>query len=691
MRKWLEELVDQYLEKIANLEDTPIGYAEAARWADWMKSQWAAHGLNTLKQQRNLMTDVRNAVKQQLGEDHMALESMNFTKAEWTQINDPIDQQVATRNENQGLINHPDAIIQKATQLLSSREWADVAAALAVLTGRRSSEILATARFYYKTPYSVTFTGALKRRGEQQTLSFEIPTLAPAQMVIEALNKLHGWVDTKGMSAAAVNQRYAEAVARACDRNFCDLVPLRSGRDNLYTHLFRTIYARIATHWYAPPNVADIEFMAAIQGHYQVLDEQNPELRRSLVSSRHYNDYKIGDGKGNIDGRQGIKLSAPGVSVIEIFANQPQKGLDINMGVHVTDKAIVSTSVTEPIVMDEQQMAATTETKAVIEPTTKRQHSTLRCHQDERERWMKVLDLVCPDYLNQLDKMSALLHWTENHLISADSPKDGSTSSSGQAMDVTAAPAMSSQESNLLSGSSAVADLATGIAFLTKEIEAARTSITQLKQERQQLVAQLDVSQQQLKQFQHDNEQLRGEVAQLQQSQTQLQPLLRLLQGVQQTQGAISPTPVTATINEPNSSTKASVSPDNGTSARISQPQTRWSQSEPPLAKPLVEKASQREPKTSNQNDSTEAKVNRIIDAIIAYNNAPERTHTQKWAISIPIVKDLGKQIGATYQAAIQRVFTQREQEIAAHHAQHSLGKYHNRGKQGNITQFIHL
>lgn len=675
MRKWLKELVDQYLEVIANLEDTPVGYAEAARWADWMKSQWAAHGLNTLKQQRNLMTDVRNAVKQQLGEDHMALESMNFTKAEWTQINDPIDQQVATRNENQGLIDNPDAIVQKATALLSSREWADVAAALAVLTGRRSSEILATARFYYKTPYSVTFTGALKRRGEQQTLSFEIPTLAPAQMVIEALNKLHGWVDTKAMSAEAINQRYAEAVARACDRNFCDLVPLRSGRDNLYTHLFRTIYARIATHWYAPPNVADIEFMAAIQGHYQVLDEQNPELKRSLVSSRHYNDYKIGDGKGNIDGRQGIKLSAPGVSVLEIFANQPKKSLDINMGIHVTDGAIVSTSVTEPIVMDEQQMAATTETKAVIEPTTKRQHSTLRCHQDERERWMKVLDLVCPDCLNQLDKMSALLHWTENHLTSADSPNYGSTSSSGQAIEVISAPAMPAQESELLPTKSAIADLATGIAFLTKEIETARTRITQLKQERQQRVREVDVAQQQLQQLQHDNEQLRSEVTQLQQSQTQLEPLLKLLQGVQQTQGAIAPTPVTATINEPISSPKASVSPDNGTAARISQSQTR----------------SQSEPKSSSRSDSTEAKVNQIIDAIIAYNNAPERTHAQKWAISIPIVKDLGKQIGATYQTAIQRVFTQREQEIAAHHAQHGLGKYHNRGKQGNVTQFIHL
>ncbi len=679
MRKWLQELVDQYLEAIINLEDTPEGRAEAERWSDWMKSQWATHGMQTLKQQRNLMTDVRNAIKQQLGADHIALESMNFTKAEWIQINEPIDQQVASRNENQGFIDNPDAIVQKATVLLSSREWADVAAALAVLTGRRSSEILATARLYYKTPYSVTFTGALKRRGEQQTLSFEIPTLAPASVVIEALNKLHQWVDTKGMSAGAVNQRYAEAVARACDRNFSDLVPLRSGRDNLYTHLFRTIYARIATHWYAPPNVADIEFMAAIQGHYQVLDEQNPELRRSLVSSRHYNDYKIGDGKGNIDGRQGIKLSEPGVQVLEIFTNQQPKNLDINIDAHATAEAVAQVDTTESIAMESEEMSATTKTKPVSEKP-KRQQSTLRYHRDEHERWIKLLDALCPDCPNQLDKMSALLQWAETHLLGADLPEDaseleGTTSRGEQALEVTAAPLEPTGASELLFGSGAISDLATGIAFLTKEIETARTSITQLEQERQQLVQEVDVSQQQVSQLQRDNEQLRGEVAQLQESQTQLQPLLRLLQGVQQTQSAIATTPVQDTIAPPMTSTGASITPDNGTASRVSQPQTR----------------SHSEPKSSDRSDSTEAKVNQIIDAIIAYNNAPERTHAQKWAISIPIVKELGKQVGATYQAAIQRVFTQRQQEIADHHAQHGLGKYHNRGKHGNITQFIHL
>jgi TolA-binding protein len=541
----------------------------------------------------------------------------------------------------------------------------------------------------------VTFTGALKRRGEQQTLSFEIPTLAPAQMVVEALNKLHGWVDTKGMSATAVNQRYGEAVARACDRHFCELVPLRSGRDNLYTHLFRTIYARIATHWYAPPNVADIEFMAAIQGHYQILDEQNPELRRSLVSSRHYNDYKIGDSNGNIDGRQGIKLTTPGVSVLEIFAKEQHKSLDINMDIQAPAGADTSSSVTEPIAMDSQQMAATIETEPVIEKP-KRQQSTLRYHRDERERWLRVLDALCPNCPNQLDKMTALLQWTEKHLIDVDLPEDAlssnetSNSSSKPALEITTAPALPVQESELLPARSTISDLATGIAFLTKEIETARTRITQVEQEREQLALEADGSQQQLQELQHDNEQLRVEVAQLQQSQTQLEPLLRLLQGVQQTPATLSPTPVTSASTPPSRNTETSVTSGGRIATTVSQPQTRSQHKVTERLSPEVQ-ASQPEPKSSSRSGSTETKVNQIIDAIIAYNNQPERTHAQKWAISIPVVKDLGKQVGATYQAAIQRVFTLREQEIAAHHAQHGLGKYHNRGKQGNITQFIHL
>jgi hypothetical protein len=319
MRKWLQPLVDEYLQAVAPLQHSKDDRAQAITWANWMRQHWAQHGLSDLKQQRNLMTDVRNVIKSHLGTDHVALETMNFTVKEWTTINDPIADQVARRNENVVLLDNPDAIVAQAVRLLESREWADIAAGLVVLTGRRSSEIIGSAQFQVKSQWSVLFTGALKRRGEVQRLSFEIPTLTTAQRVVKALDKLRAICPTQGLSAQQINQKYAHAVATACDRHFAELVPKRDGRENLFTHLFRSVYATIATLWFAPITVDASEYKAAIQGHYAILEEPDSSLRRSLAASRHYNDYKIADPKGNIDGRQGIKLGLGGVAVIDAF------------------------------------------------------------------------------------------------------------------------------------------------------------------------------------------------------------------------------------------------------------------------------------------------------------------------------------------------------------------------------------
>lgn len=121
-----------------------------------------------------------------------------------------------------------------------------------------------------------------------------------------------------------VSGRYSRAVATQCDRFFSPLVPSRDAQDNLYTHLFRSVYATIAAHWFCPPSVPLLEYRAAIQGHYQILDEQNPQLRRSIAADRNYFDYQIGDGHGNIDGRLGIKLNNPDVQIISPFAHHPQ-------------------------------------------------------------------------------------------------------------------------------------------------------------------------------------------------------------------------------------------------------------------------------------------------------------------------------------------------------------------------------
>ena len=648
MRKWLQELVDkQYLPAIAALQDTPEGRAAAQTWADWMKQQWANHGLKALKQQRNLMTDVRNAIKHQLGEEHFALESMNFTVDEWIQINQPIDDQVANRNEHQTLLDPKavNALVTRAVKLLASREWADIAAGLAVLTGRRSAEILATAQFEYKTPYSVTFTGALKRKGETQQLSFEIPTLAQAEYIINALNKLRQIVDTEGMDNTDINQKYSDAVARACDRHFADLVPKREGRDNLYTHLFRSVYAAIATHWYCPPRVADIEFKAAIQGHFTVLDQANPEKRRSLAANRHYSDYKMGNGEGNIDGRQGIKLGQPGIEVIEMFKDKPtQNG----------------------------KTAQSTDSMA------KRARSLLHIFADERDRWLSVLDQLEPQEIHQPEKTSVLLTWIEQQLKAAQSPPEA---------DQLSVEAVSAPPEPPATALPVIDNLASGIAFLTTELQAAKAQNTELERQRDQSKAEAAGYQQQVSQLQQVNAQLQAELAQFHQAQVQLEPLLKLLQGAHAQPAPTAPT-LSQLIAQPAAPTAISTPPTTIPAPSPTSPQAAAQAISAPAAiatKPTV-------PKHPRRSGGTEAKVNRIIDAILAYNNTPGLTHTDKWAISFPVVKELGKPIGATYQKVIQQVFQARQAELEAHHQRHGLGSRHNRGKDlSQLTQLIRI
>ena len=643
MRKWLQELVDkQYLPAIAALQDTPEGRAEAQTWADWMKDQWADHDLKALKQQRNLMTDVRNAIKHQLGEEHFALESMNFTVDEWIQINQPIDDQVANRNEHQTLLDPKaiNALVTRAVKLLASREWADIAAGLAVLTGRRSAEILATAQFEYKTLYSVTFTGALKRKGETQQLSFEIPTLAQTEYIINALNKLRQIVDTEGMDNTDINQKYSDAVARACDRHFADLIPKREGRDNLYTHLFRSVYAAIATHWYCPPRVADIEFKAAIQGHFTVLDQANPEKRRSLAANRHYSDYKMGNGEGNIDGRQGIKLGQPGIEVIEMFKDKPtQNG----------------------------KTAQSTDSMA------KRARSLLHIFADERGRWLSVLDQLEPQETHQPEKTSVLLTWIEQQLKAAQSPPEA---------DQLSVEAVSAPPDPPATALPVIDNLASGIAFLTTELQAAKAQNTELERQRDQSKAEAAGYQQQVSQLQQVNAQLQAELAQFHQAQVQLEPLLKLLQGAHAQPAPTAPT-LSQLIAQPAAPT-AIATP----LATIAAPASTI----PPAAAQTVAAGAATAPKRVRHSGGTEAKVNRIIDAILAYNNTPGLTHTDKWAISFPVVKELGKPIGATYQKVIQQVFQARQAELEAHHQRHGLGSRHNRGKDlSQLTQLIRI
>jgi Telomere resolvase len=381
-RAWLDNLLeDQYLPLLEKLQDSPEGREQATALCASLRIDWVRDGKTTLRQQQSLMAHTRNILKAKFGDNHFILDCIKFSTAEYIQLNNEMQGVVAQRNENIQYLNDPQALVDKANQLLDSPEWADIAAALSVLTGRRSSELLATAKFTAKSPYSVTFTGSLKRRGELQELSFEIPTLANSKQVCAALDKLRQQLpDAGGMTPESVNLKYGPAVARACDKHFTDLVPHRQGKDNLYTHLFRSVYATIATFWYCPPQVDPVEYRAAIQGHYVILDEMDMERRRSLAASRHYADYEISDSviSQNHGKRKGIKL---GVSV-------------------------------EPI----EPFKAPTQEKIPSLPQKKGQTS-VRIFKEDRDLLEQVLEhLHLPDGLTQPKRMEHLLLWAKNLL-----------------------------------------------------------------------------------------------------------------------------------------------------------------------------------------------------------------------------------------------------------------------------------
>lgn len=340
--QWLKTLLRELLPQVIGLADTPAGHQQAQQWDALIKAKMAQRGLSTPTQQKNPITDVRRVLKA-IDSNHPALEDVGFSPEEWTDINMPSELAVGDRTAKP--LTDPDEIARRASVLLESDSWSELAAGLAVATGRRAAEVIQTAQFERASKWSVWFTGAVKRRGEPVPLKFELPTLVEAARVVSATRRLRSLLDTEGMSNREINRAYSNAIAQACDRSFADLVPAREGKDNLYTHMFRAVYSTIATFWYCPPTVPELEFRAAIQGHYKVLEEGQADLRRSLAASRHYFDYEIADNviAKHQGQRKGIRLALPGVEVISAFrapieVQLPEEPVMSRIGITEDDK-----------------------------------------------------------------------------------------------------------------------------------------------------------------------------------------------------------------------------------------------------------------------------------------------------------------------------------------------------------------
>ncbi len=261
------------------------------------------------------VTDQNSYLDGRKGEKkHLALKYMNYSRDEWHSFNRPSEKKAQERRENLRMIDDPYAVVERAASLLESQSWVDIAIGLAVVTGRRLTEVMKEGGLDPKSTYTAVFSGQLKRH-DALLAPFEIPLLLPSGIVCSAWARLRSLKDCSNMEGEMISKTYGTELSAAAREYFGSIVPEPEGR-GLYFHCFRGVYACIAIHWFCPVLVHDVEYRPTILGQYWL---DGDELKRDMQASLYYVDYVVSDGSGNRDGRQGIRLNETGVKVIEEF------------------------------------------------------------------------------------------------------------------------------------------------------------------------------------------------------------------------------------------------------------------------------------------------------------------------------------------------------------------------------------
>ena len=660
--EWLKSLLRELLPLVVDVADTADGHKQAQQWDALVKERMSQRGLRTISQQKNPITDVRRVLKA-IDAAHPALADVGFTPDEWTEINMPSEQAVAQRSAKP--IDEPDEIARRAAVLLHSDSWSELAAGLAVTTGRRAAEVIQTAQFEQASDWSVWFSGAVKRRGEPVALKFELPTLVEANSVISATRRLRSLLDTEGMSNREINRAYSHAIAQACDRTFDDLVPAREGKDNLYTHLFRSVYSTIATFWFCPPETPELEFRAAIQGHYKVLEEGQTELRRSLAASRHYFDYEISDRviAAHHGQRKGVRLGEPGVEMVAVFSPADADR---------TEQGQSRTRLPEVDRTERGRTQPAAETSGTAPHTEETQEevvmSRIGITESDKQR---VLSLQGELGLGtQQDTMQLILDAADAAISLADG-LGCQPIELGEQVDGLAQQLDDEQRQNgQLQAKLAEAEKMVGGGSTDKVIEQslamAHEFNAHLKQENERLRGQLA-------QASNEAQELREQLVRFEAAQHQLQQLQQLLGGAMG--GQATPKSGSA-ISQPG---RQSVPvKETVRSSAVAGQQQRVAQTTATTS-PMKAIAAHKPPQEPNYSEQVEREIANLIREIMQYNDQQAKDDSERWLINQSTLK----QLSTRNQSIIKRVLEgEMAQELQEHHDNYGLhGRMANRGK----------
>jgi hypothetical protein len=435
--------------------------------------------------------------------------------------------------------------------------------------------------------------------------------------------------------------------------------------------LFRAVYATIAAHWFCPPRVSDLEFRAYIQGHFQILNETSDQKRTSMAAQRHYWDYKIENGQGNVDGRLGIKLQDPQVQVLEAFERQ----------LATTEISTHGTKVHLRVFDDDRTILAQIQSRFDLPSRAAANHFVLELAQSLLNA-ADTTNQTPQQLIAQLTNLSEKPDGEQTDLFGEESPQEPSMNSenySDRARRSSASPTVERQgtddqtqlENPEFRGASEQnqRELTTPEELVLPELAADLTTNNdqQLENQAPQTVNHEVIADSAVRRRSTDDQPALFE--RIEQQQQSMENLTKAIYGLVSV--------LASSISSKNHNSSSSVGTLNKSQSQESEdgkPTSSLSLSDSSCSSDQSSTTTEKNKSRKRRGELSRQKVNQYIDAIMAYNDVNERPHQDKWLITIAALKRLTH----CGQSIIYDLLSERASEIQFHHDQHQLGIFHN-------------
>jgi len=305
------ERIEQLIDRLKG-ESDPLKIAELGQIEhDWLMENYKASSAGTFISSEYIPA-IMTAYPASKGEDllahecwqkvngvmvkrHRVISTLKPTIAEWNERNQAT-KKVGVTKANSKLPLYPERLIETAAELINRDSWNYIAAGLILLTGRRPTEIVWSGKFSPASPYTVLFSGQLKK-GNLQPKAYEIPTLIEASLILFAYNRLRQLDKIKKEilkleSAQEVATKSNPQINQVVRSHFSKLLAPPHDNKGESNHLsasnLRAAYGKIVEYFYCPPTTEPIFFIGTILGH-----KSEDTDTKSIATTIHYSTYYI--------------------------------------------------------------------------------------------------------------------------------------------------------------------------------------------------------------------------------------------------------------------------------------------------------------------------------------------------------------------------------------------------------------